>query len=250
MPNPLEPNPSHDDVRAGIARLDDASQRLDRAVSTALDKGGSGAQAPSLLPGWTVGHVVTHLARNADGLHRVLIGATVGEQLQPYASPQARNDDIEQGAMRAAEAIATDFRTSTQRLAELIHALPQQVWSATVDLGRGGPTTADVIVSTRLAEVELHHHDLGVDAGLPLLDDEQAAGLLAALLRSYVRTRGVHGFVLLPHGGSPIELGESDPGAEPPTVAGSAVELIGWLSGRTDGGALRTSSGLPPLPEW
>ncbi len=250
MPSSLNPN-TFQDVRAAIARLDDACERLDSAVSATLDRGGSSAfAAPSLLPDWTIGHVVTHLARNADGLHRVLVGATVGEQLQPYASPEARNDDIEQGARTASGAIAADFRTSNQRLTALIHTLPQQVWAATVDLGRGGPTTADVIVSARLAEVELHHHDLGADAGLELLDRDQAAALLAAVLRSYVRTRGVHGFVLLPHGEPPIELADIDTGAEPPTVAGSAIELVGWLSGRTDGGTLRSDSGLPELPEW
>ena len=30
---------------------------------------------PSLLPGWTVGHVLTHLARNADSMTRVLVAA-------------------------------------------------------------------------------------------------------------------------------------------------------------------------------
>jgi maleylpyruvate isomerase len=33
------------------------------------------AWQPSRLPGWTVGHVVTHLARNADGHVRRLDGA-------------------------------------------------------------------------------------------------------------------------------------------------------------------------------
>ena len=30
------------------------------------------ARGPSLLPGWTRGHVLTHLARNADGGTRLL----------------------------------------------------------------------------------------------------------------------------------------------------------------------------------
>ncbi|MET0579484.1 MAG: maleylpyruvate isomerase N-terminal domain-containing protein, partial [Ilumatobacteraceae bacterium] len=31
--------------------------------------------APSLLPRWTVGHVLTHIARNADSIARVLDAA-------------------------------------------------------------------------------------------------------------------------------------------------------------------------------
>ncbi len=252
LPRPARPTaPVGADVqRADIERLANATGRLDTAVQEVLDRGGADAfAAPSLLPGWTIGHVVTHLARNADGLQRVLVGATVGEQLQPYTSPQARDDDIEQGARRGTDAIAIDFRTSAERLAETISALPQPVWAATVDLGRGGPATADVIVATRLAEVELHHHDLGADPGLQLLDDDQAAALLAAILRSYARTRGVQGFVLLPDGGKPITLGEVTD-AVPSTVAGPALELVGWLSGRMDGASLRTSKGLPQLPGW
>ena len=34
------------------------------------------ARRPSLLPGWTVGHVLTHLARNADGVRGMIEGAT------------------------------------------------------------------------------------------------------------------------------------------------------------------------------
>ena len=49
------------DEQRGLAGLDDA-----------------GARSASLLPGWTVGHVLTHLARNADGmLHLVDWAASV-----------------------------------------------------------------------------------------------------------------------------------------------------------------------------
>jgi maleylpyruvate isomerase len=241
----------HKDIRAAIDELTDASDRLDGALAGVVEHDGADAfAAPSRLPGWTVGHVVTHLARNADGLRRVLAGAMVGEQLQPYASPQARNDDIESGALRTTDAILVDLRVASARLAETIDAVPPHIWSATVDLGRGGPTTADVVLATRLAEVEVHHHDLGTDPGLALLTDHQAAALLAAMIRSYVRTRGVRGFVLRPDGGTPIRLGEADDGTEPPTVTGPAVALVGWLSGRTDGAGLRSDGDLPTLPVW
>ena len=162
--------------------------------------------APSGLTDWTIGHVVTHFARNADGLRRVLVGAKVGEQLQPYSSPQARVDDIESGALRSTETIAIDYRQAGRHLIETIESLPDAVWQFTVDLGRGGPTTADVVLAARLGEVELHHHDLGVDDGLTLLTDGQAELLLKALLRSYVRTREVPPLTLLPAGSEPIVI--------------------------------------------
>lgn len=230
----------------GIANLGEANARLVAAVNTVIEKKGHDAfTAPSRLPDWTVGHVVTHLARNADGLRRVLEGARVGEQLQPYASPQARADDIEAGALRSAGAIATDFREADHQLSAIIDSLPAETWSFTVDLGRGGPTTADVVLAARLGEVEVHHHDLGVDEGLALLDDPQGHRLLAALLRTYVRNRDVGGLTLEPDGGEPIVIG-----AGGPPVAGRVVDLVGWLAGRMDGSTLTTSAGLPTLPSW
>ncbi len=229
-----------------INALRDGTARLDAAIDNAIVDGGHDAfAAPALLPDWTIGHVVTHLARNADGLRRVLVGAKVGEQLQPYASPQARVDDIESGALRSTETITTDYRQAGSRLMEAIESLPHAVWQSTVDLGRGGPTTADVVLAARLGEVELHHHDLGVDDGLALLDDHHALLLLRALLRSYVRTRDVPPMRLQPTGAELIAIrgGEQE-------IAGTAVDLVAWLSGRGDGSALRTNGELPQLPSW
>jgi len=228
-----------------IAALDEATVRLVAAVDTILDTGPNTFAAPSLLPDWTIGHVVSHLARNADGFRNVLDGLAVGELRTPYPSPEARVADIEAGAQRDTATIAADFATAVRRLADQLAATPAQTWSATVDLGRGGPTTADVIMAARLGEVELHHHDLGADAGLELLDDAQALRLLQALLRSYVRTRAVGGMILQPDGAEPIVIGDGGP-----RVAGSAVDLAGWLSGRRDGAALRTDDALPDLPSW
>ncbi|HEX2301338.1 MAG TPA: maleylpyruvate isomerase N-terminal domain-containing protein, partial [Pseudonocardiaceae bacterium] len=55
---------------------------------------------PSRLPGWTRGHVVTHLARNAEGLTRLLTWARTGVETPMYPSREARAADIEAGAGR------------------------------------------------------------------------------------------------------------------------------------------------------
>lgn len=233
------------DIQQRIDALAAATARLTAVVDTAAAAGPDAFRAPSLLPDWSIGHVVTHLGRNADGMTGVLRAAQDGRQVPMYASPQARETDIEAGAVRNTATIAADFRSATGTLAKTIESLPEADWSATVDLGRGGPTTAEVVLSARLAEIEVHHHDLGVDAGLALLDDDQAAVLMAALLRSYVRTRDVTGFVLQPDGGVPIVIGDGGP-----MVWGRPVDLVGWLSGRADGSSLRPDGPLPELPAW
>ena len=58
---------------------------------------------PSLLPGWTVGHVLTHLARNADSHVRMFAAADRGEIADQYVGGQeGRGSDIEAGAGRPA----------------------------------------------------------------------------------------------------------------------------------------------------
>ena len=42
------------------------------------------ARSPSLLDGWTVGHVLTHIARNADGFTGILAAAERGEIADQY----------------------------------------------------------------------------------------------------------------------------------------------------------------------
>jgi maleylpyruvate isomerase len=41
------------------------------------------ARAPSLLPGWSVGHVLTHIARNGDSYVRMTPEAWAGHGLKP-----------------------------------------------------------------------------------------------------------------------------------------------------------------------
>src|SRR5258708_444816 len=55
---------------------------------------------PSLLPGWTVGHVLSHLARNADALVNLCDWALTGVRKPAYVSAEARTADIEAGAAR------------------------------------------------------------------------------------------------------------------------------------------------------
>ena len=55
--------------------LDTATQRL---IDEARLMTGADLQAPSLLPGWSRAHVVAHLARDADAMRSLLIGARAG----------------------------------------------------------------------------------------------------------------------------------------------------------------------------
>ena len=72
------------------------------------------ASAPSRLPGWSRAHVLTHLARNADGHRRMIEGAARGEVLEQYAGGvEGRNAGIDAGAGRPAADVLADFATAS-----------------------------------------------------------------------------------------------------------------------------------------
>lgn len=78
-------------------QIDDATQRL---LGTARVIAEPDLRGPSLLPGWTRAHVLAHLARSADAMRNLLIGARAGADRPGYASAEARAADIEQAAQR------------------------------------------------------------------------------------------------------------------------------------------------------
>jgi maleylpyruvate isomerase len=198
------------------AELDRATTRL-LATLDDLD-----LSRPSRCPGWTRGHVVTHLARNADAYINLLTWARTGVRTPAYASPEARDADIEAGSTRPAEAQRADLAAAATRLATAIDALPAEAWSATVALPSGTEIPAARLVWSRLCEVELHHVDL--DAAYTPSDWPEAFS-----------RRLLH-----------------DP-ATPrvPTVTGPVSALAAWLTGRGDGAGLTSSTGeLPDLEAW
>jgi maleylpyruvate isomerase len=117
--------------------------------------------APSLCAGWTRGHVLTHLARNADGITATLAGALRGEVVPRYPEgPAGRDRDIEKGADRPFAELAADVRDSAQRL--------DRVLGAVHDAGAWDRPTAEEKparhwLTARWKEVEIHRVDL--DAG-------------------------------------------------------------------------------------
>ncbi len=139
--------------RASHARLLERIRDLDPAAP----------QRASLLPGWTIGHVLTHLARNADGHSLRLEGALRGDDVPRYPGGRAQRDaDIDAGAARPLGELVDDVEASARRL--------EGIWARCIEAGWPhrellADDTWPVIESPfrRLREVEVHHVDL--DAG-------------------------------------------------------------------------------------
>jgi maleylpyruvate isomerase len=188
------------DAAIGLCRA--AHARLAARVEHITDEQ---VRSPSRLPGWTVAHVLTHLARNADGHVRRLEGALRGEDVPRYPGGSAQRDsEIDEGARRSAVDIVYDLDIAQRRL--------ELVWDRSAAAGwphlelRGDdhwPTTASPV--RRLREAEMHHVDLGLGYEPSDWPEEYVAWELPVLLATV-------------------------PGRVHRT--GDAGGLVAWLSGR------------------
>ncbi|WP_328975798.1 maleylpyruvate isomerase family mycothiol-dependent enzyme [Streptomyces canus] len=216
-------------VRGATERLLTAAAKVDNASVT----------ESSRLPGWSRGHVLAHLSRNADALVNVLRGQPM------YPSAEARDADIERDAPRPLDVQLADLRDSAERFQD-VGAAPDD-WSRTVELRNGVTDSASRVPFRRWAEVELHHVDLGIGYELEDLPEDFVRREIDFLAE---RFRG--------HPDVPSLVIEEDDDRRIPTgghgdialvVAGRRADLLGWLAGRRDGSALTVHDGtLPSLP--
>jgi maleylpyruvate isomerase len=142
--------------------LDTATQRL---IDEARIMTSSDLRAPSLLPGWSRAHVLSHLARGADAMRNLLTGARAGQDRPAYASPQARHADIDRGARAEAKELVDDLVDSAMALRTVVRRLPDTAWRYQVLMLDSPRFPASQLLARRLAEVELHHCDLGIGYG-------------------------------------------------------------------------------------
>lgn len=153
----MDPRRLDVDVTGAAAAHEGLLEMLD-GMSAAGDLDGA---APSRLPDWSVGHVLTHLARNADSITRVLDATARGETVDRYeGGTGGRDAAIDSGRDQSADALVDDVRRSIWRL--------EQTWSnhAAWDGRSRESFDREIPVSDlpfmRWREVEVHRVDLGL----------------------------------------------------------------------------------------
>jgi uncharacterized Actinobacterial protein TIGR03083 len=104
-------------------QIDQATQRL---LGTARIITDPDLRVPSMLPGWTRGHVLAHVARNADGMRNVLVGVRTGQAVRPTPAPRRARQAIEQDAGRRATEHAADLADSAMALRTVARQLPDE----------------------------------------------------------------------------------------------------------------------------
>ena len=238
---------------AGLRLVADGTAHLLRTVAELRPEAVTG---PSALPGWTRGHVLTHLARNADSLVNLLDGARTGRDIPQYASPAARDQGIEDGAARPLDLQLADLHESAERFTLAAAALDDAAWSTEVRHRTGYVFGAFEIPWRRLIEVEYHHVDL--DAGYtPAHWPERFAVVefhrLTAALDS---AAGPPALLLVSDDTADrarVGTGHDSPGGDTDgtalTVEGPVRALTAWLSGRSDGDGLQVHRAGVQFPD-
>lgn len=215
----------------------------DRLVSTATALHDPDGSAPSLCEGWTRGHVLAHVARNADALARVCDVALTGVPGTMYDDVASRDADIERDADRPLAEHVADLRQSAERLAERLAQLRPEHLDVKVERTPGGfPVAVKIVPFMRLREVVFHHVDL--DAGYTFAS--APAEVVALFVRDAVNR--------LAHADAPPSLRiRTDEGDEhtvgdgATVVTGRGADVLAWLArGATDG--VHFDGPVPTLP--
>lgn len=213
-------------------------------VSTAARLDDETIRVASLCEGWTRAHVLSHIARNADGLGNLVSWAVTGTPRAMYDSPGSRDGDIAAGATRGAQEIFTDLNESAARFASAAASLGGAPEMAEVEMRGGRVVRGAQLPTLRLMEVVFHHVDL--DAGYTFADADPGFVKRAITIAvERFRTRGhVPSITLLGEEDKTWALGD---GAQ--QIGGPNAALLLWLA-RGQGDGLTSAASLPVLPPW
>jgi len=118
-------------------------------------------RAPSRLPRWSRGHVMTHLANKTTTLVWLFGGPGAGEVRRQFPVGHDHDAAADAGATRSADVLRAELARAFDEVERVWAALEDAAWD-----GEGivtpGPRTLAEIVTRHLRDVEVHHVDLGI----------------------------------------------------------------------------------------
>jgi maleylpyruvate isomerase len=197
---------------------------------------------PSLLPGWSRQYLLAHVARNADALCNLLTWARTGVETPMYASTEAREAGIAEAAELSPPELRAEVLAATGRLADAVHGLPDEAWTARVRTAQGREVPASEVPWMRCREVFVHAVDL--DAGVTFADvaEEIQAAMVDDVFRMWDRRDQVPDVVVF--------AGDREWGTGSVAVSGPLPAVTAWLTGRSPGDGLVADGGIPAVPAW
>ena len=228
-------------LQSVVPALEAATRRLVRTVDAMED---FQFAEPSLLPGWSRGHVVAHLTLNAEGLAGVVEGLREGRSVPMYASQEARDSDIEELSGLEPSRLRERFLASTTLIHHEVSELPEELYAGRIERTQGSDRvfTAGRVGEMRLREVEIHHADLDLAYSFEDWPAEFVVALLDTRAAVYDDPATFTAYA--------ADLGRSwEFGGGGPTVSGPGAALAWWATGRDPGDLLTSDSGEVPTQE-
>lgn len=231
-----------------IVAVDEATDRLLACVDKLSD---GDVHEPSLLPGWTRGHVLAHVARNADALRNLVTWARTGEETPAYTSREDRDAAIERDAPRPISEHRQDIAESARQLSADLRDLPEERLDAVhVRTRPGRDFPARDIGWVRLREVEIHHVDLAVNYTAREWPAAFVSRCAPDIINMFRRRDDAPEMTLR----ATDSKREWQLGSQPAfrVISGEERFLLAWLTGRTPGDELSVipSGALPDPPPW
>ena len=151
-----------DSIEAGIDVADRAGSLVLADITPISEEQ---ARAATRLPGWTRGHLVTHLARNADAIRNMVEGALADEPREQYPDGMAgRVAEIDAGADRDVATLVADFVASHEALVDAWRRMPPDAWSRPGIWLWNGPQPVMTTLLRRRRELLVHRIDLDLGA--------------------------------------------------------------------------------------
>ena len=197
---------------------------------------------PSLLPGWTRAHVLAHLAGNAEAQVNFLTWARTGVETPPYASDEARDQQIAERAGLAPAELRGLVLDATRRVVEALAQFPDEAWSASVRNRQGQEIPATELPLMRAREVWVHSVDLDAGVGFDEVPAEVLTSVVDDVFTQWDARDVVPDVVVF--------AGDREWGTGRLAVSGSLADVAAWLTGRGDGAGLQADGPLPSLAAW
>lgn len=198
--------------------------------------------APAALPGWTRGHLVAHVASNADALGRLTRWARTGTETAMYASVEKRDRDIAEGSAQPVGELRRWLESSARALAEAWSTLADDAWATKVTTIQGRRIAAEQLPWLRAREVLVHAVDL--DTGLTFAD--LPADFCHALIDDVVgwRTHRADGPALRITSFTDSEVWRIVGAGPVLDVTLPLADVAAWLTGRS------IPPSTPEVPRW
>ncbi len=209
----------------------------------------SDGSAPTLLPEWSVAHLLAHLDRNAHALGNLLTWARTGVPTPMYASPEDRAEGIARGALLPLATLIERVTESSALLVAEMAGLDPLHWSAQVVSAQGRAITLAEVPWMRSREVWIHSVDLTEPGRFGLIPYVVARALIGDVAAT-VGAKLATGFTIAfaDPTGEQVRVGPA-PGQT--VVHASTPDALCWITGRAVPTGLVAELGpLPTLPSW